>query len=148
MIIGKIEDCKRYFSVHPLMQAFFDYVQTHELDKLPTGKIELIRGQFYINVDEVQLKRKKNQRIEAHRKFIDIQMPLGMVETMGWSPLTSLGDPDAPFDTDRDVVLYSQPAESYFDVHPGEFVVFFPEDGHAPMIGEGKQRKIIAKLKI
>lgn len=148
MIIGKIEDCKRYFSVHPLMQAFFDYVQTHELDKLPTGKIELIRGQFYINVDEVQLKRKKNQRIEAHRKFIDIQMPLGMVETMGWSPLASLAEPDAPFDIDRDVVLYSQPAESYFDVHPGEFVVFFPEDGHAPMIGEGKQRKIIAKLKI
>lgn len=148
MIIGKIEDCKRYFSVHPLMQAFFDYVQTHELDKLPTGKIELIRGQFYINVDEVQLKRKKNQRIEAHRKFIDIQMPLGMVETMGWRPLASLAEPDAPFDIDRDVVLYSQPAESYFDVHPGEFVVFFPEDGHAPMIGEGKQRKIIAKLKI
>ncbi|MFZ1237158.1 MAG: YhcH/YjgK/YiaL family protein [Prevotella sp.] len=148
MIIGKIEASKRYFSVHPLMQALFDYVQTHALDKLPTGKIELIPGELYINVDEVQLKQKENQRLEAHRKFIDIQMPLGMVETMGWSPLASLGAPDAPFDIDRDVVLYSQPAESYFDVHLGEFVVFFPEDGHAPIIGEGKQRKIIGKLKI
>ena len=29
---------------------------------------------------------------------------------------------------------------------PGEFIIFSPEDGHAPLIGEGEIKKIIIKV--
>jgi beta-galactosidase beta subunit len=32
-------------------------------------------------------------------------------------------------------------------IHPLEFAVFFPEDGHQPCIAEGKLKKVIVKVK-
>ena len=34
-----------------------------------------------------------------------------------------------------------------FTLSPGEFVIFFPEDAHAPCIGEGVIRKMVAKVR-
>jgi beta-galactosidase beta subunit len=34
----------------------------------------------------------------------------------------------------------------YFDLHVGQMAIFLPEDGHAPMIGEGKIKKCIVKV--
>jgi beta-galactosidase beta subunit len=34
------------------------------------------------------------------------------------------------------------------NVQPGEFVIFSPEDGHAPLIGEGATKKIILKVAV
>ena len=31
---------------------------------------------------------------------------------------------------------------------PGQFVIVYPEDPHAPVIGSGKIRKLIAKVKL
>ena len=36
----------------------------------------------------------------------------------------------------------------YVTVRPGEFLIVYPEDAHAPIIGRGKLRKLIAKVKL
>ena len=33
-------------------------------------------------------------------------------------------------------------------MQPGEFAIVYPEDPHAPVIGEGKIRKLIGKVKL
>ncbi|MBQ2362542.1 MAG: YhcH/YjgK/YiaL family protein, partial [Bacteroidaceae bacterium] len=33
-------------------------------------------------------------------------------------------------------------------VRVGEFLLVYPEDAHAPLVGEGKQRKLIIKVRI
>jgi beta-galactosidase beta subunit len=33
-------------------------------------------------------------------------------------------------------------------LHPGQFGIYFPDDVHAPMIGEGRIRKLIMKVKV
>ena len=37
---------------------------------------------------------------------------------------------------------------AYTKIYPGQFAVYFPEDGHAPGIGEGSIRKIIVKVQV
>ena len=39
-------------------------------------------------------------------------------------------------------------AQTYLTIRPGEFVIVWPEDAHAPIIGEGTLRKLIAKVLI
>ena len=36
--------------------------------------------------------------------------------------------------------------QTYYTLLPGQFTVLFPDDGHAPMVGEGHVRKIIVKV--
>ncbi|MBP8115537.1 MAG: YhcH/YjgK/YiaL family protein, partial [Chitinophagaceae bacterium] len=36
----------------------------------------------------------------------------------------------------------------YFQLTNGQFVIFFPEDVHAPMIGEGDIKKLVIKVKL
>ena len=46
-----------------------------------------------------------------------------------------------------DFTFYRDPVERVFTLSPGEFVIFFPEDAHAPCIGEGVIRKMVAKVR-
>ena len=48
----------------------------------------------------------------------------------------------------RDFALYAQKASTYFTVKPGQFYIMFPEDAHAPIIGNGTLRKLIAKVRV
>ena len=36
----------------------------------------------------------------------------------------------------------------FVDLLPGQFMIVYPEDPHAPLIGQGKIRKLIAKVKL
>ncbi len=33
-------------------------------------------------------------------------------------------------------------------LRPGQFCIVYPEDAHAPMIGEGTERKLICKVRL
>ncbi|NCC85479.1 MAG: DUF386 family protein, partial [Clostridia bacterium] len=47
-----------------------------------------------------------------------------------------------------DMALYSDTPSLFIDLLPGQFAIIYPEDPHAPIIGKGKIRKLIAKIKI
>jgi len=105
--------------------------------------------ELFINVDEGMMKSKDEQLVEVHRKYIDVQVPLSCLEIMGWQPADTLEtEPTTPYDEQTDRAFYKQRTAHYVDVLPGEFTMFFPSDAHAPMVGEGKCKKFIAKLKI
>ena len=91
-------------------------------------------------------KPKEEQRLEFHKGYIDIQVPLLQPETMGWTALSDLGKPDIAYNPTTDCGFYKQAAKEYLKVEPGQFTVFFPEDAHAPIIGEGLQRKLVGRL--
>ncbi|MBO4344254.1 MAG: YhcH/YjgK/YiaL family protein, partial [Victivallales bacterium] len=45
-----------------------------------------------------------------------------------------------------DYCLFSDKPQSFFDVRPGCFAIFFPEDAHAPNIGTGVHKKVVVKI--
>lgn len=148
MILANLQDAVRYYSLHPRMQELFEYIKSTDFSKLSAGRITLYDDALFINLDVSSLLDKEQQKLEFHKKYIDVQIPLLVNETMGWSPINKLGKPDIPYDEARDCGLYFKPAQTYFTVSPNEFTIFFPEDAHAPIIGEGTQRKLIGKLLI
>ena len=149
MILAHIEDSERYFSLHPLFKQLFDYVKTHDLSQVPAERITLDGERLFINVADASLKSPEEQVLEVHRRYIDVHFPLSSNEVMGWSPLQGLQTESVnPFNEEDDYAVYAEAAQTYLTIRPGEFAIVWPEDAHAPIIGEGKLRKLIAKVLI
>ena len=148
MIIADLTACHRYYGLHPRMKEMLEYILQHDFRQQDAGRIILDGDNLFINLDEVELKSKEAQRLEFHKNYIDVQVPLLQAETMGWSALSDLGKPDIAYNPERDCGFYTQDAKEYFNVEQGQFTIFFPEDAHAPIIGKGKQRKLVGKIRV
>ena len=148
MIISDLKASKRTEQLHPLFKAAFDYIKSHDLLAMPLGRIELDGDRLFINNVESELVEKDNQIIEVHRRYIDIHVPLDGEETIGWKPLADLSVVDKAYDDEADFATFAESASAYLTLKPGQFLVAWPEDGHAPIIGRGRLRKAIVKIKL
>lgn len=149
MIYGKVSDAHRYYYLNPLLERLFTFVRQNDLSKFALERIVLDEDNLFINMAEPELKSAEEQKLEVHREYIDVHFPLIGDETCGITHISDLTvESDAPFDENADFALYSEKARMYFTAHPGDFYIVFPEDAHAPIIGEGKIKKAIAKVRI
>ncbi len=148
MIIDALKNSELAECLHPAFKLVFDYVKSHDLLQTAPGRIELDGGDVYINVVEPEGKDKSEAVLETHDEYIDIQFPLLGEETFAWKSRSDLTNIRGEYDMKDDIAFYTDEAAFCFTLHPGEFAVFFPHDGHAPCIGRGKMKKAIAKVKV
>ncbi len=146
MIIGSLKDSARYESLNPYFKEAFDYLKKLDFKNLEKGKIILKEDALIVNMNESKLKTSDNAQLEVHNKYIDIQLPVSCAETFGWKYRSDCKEVTAPFDPEKDIEFYGDKADTLFTLQPGDFVIFFPEDAHAPCIGEGDIMKIIIKV--
>lgn len=147
MITDSIEHFAKYVALHPLFVQVHEFIQKHDLTKLPDGKTMLADG-LTVSVSQTKPKSKEQARLEAHKLYIDIQIPLSDTEIMGYQPLTDCTPADAVYNADKDIVFFDGPASSYLALHPGMFAIFFPQDAHAPAITACGVKKIVFKIRI
>lgn len=148
MIHDSLRNCQKYVDLHPLFQQAFDFLTHNDLEALPLGKVSIVDTDLVVNIAEITGKTEQEARMETHRRFIDIQVPIGSCERMGWKTASQLTNLTQAYDETKDVAFYADKATSFLDVQPYEFAIFFPEDGHQPGIGSGTFRKIIVKIKV
>lgn len=146
MILCSLNDSDRLNSLHPYFKQVFDYVKDNDLSTVEPGRITLIPEKLFINVSDAKLIALEDQKLEVHRKYIDIHLPLSAPETIGWAPISALGESENPFNETDDFALYPERATTYFNVLPGQALIVYPEDAHAPIIGNGTLRKLIVKV--
>ena len=145
MILDTLPNLQQYAALNPLFAAVLRFLEQHDLNSLPTGRLDIQGDDLYVNIQDATARTRQEARLEAHQQMIDIQIPLSAPEEMGYSPLSSLSQ--VPYDADKDIAFYDETPESYFCVAPGEFVIFFPQDGHAPAISPNGLRKAIFKVR-
>ena len=56
--------------------------------------------------------------------------------------------PNGAYNTEKDVRYFYDEPDIFFKLTDGQFVLLFPEDVHAPMIGETLIKKLVIKVKI
>jgi len=150
MILDKIENADLYYDSVPGLERFMQFYNDNDLDNFPAGKIRLDGDDLFINVNDIRLRQSKDCPLEAHRDYIDIQVPMSGNEIMGWRSLADCERQTAEYDEGKDMELYSDDSTAEFVVPVGHFAVFFPTDAHRPGIGaEGLPlRKLIVKTKV
>lgn len=148
MIVSNLNNTERIESLHPLFKKLFDYVKTHDILNTPCGRIDIDGDNLYINNVNPECIPAEKQVLEVHRDYIDVQILLQGKETIGWKALEDSKEEVKPYEKDGDCALYSDTPTTWIHLVPGQLAIFFPEDAHAPVIGEGKIRKMIAKVKL
>ena len=148
MVLDLIENLKSYEALNPHFSKVVDFLEKNDLVNLPLGRNEICGDLVYANVMEAQPKSKDEAFIEVHRRYIDIQIPVSSDELMGYTPLTELPQTDYNADSDAAIYPVGMPARDYFNVHKGEFVIFFPQDGHAPAITAVPLKKVVFKVAV
>ncbi len=148
MILGSLKNTERIEEMHPGFKAFFDYVKAHNLQSADLGTIELDGNNLFAINAEIDGKKPEDAALEAHRKYIDIQLLLIGSEAIGWKPLEDGETVSQAYDEEKDLVFYADEADEIINLQPGQFMIFFPEDLHAPGIGDGTIRKVIAKVSV
>lgn len=149
MIVDSLKNAELYYGVCPRMKQAFELVAKTDLMSLPEGKSQLDGDDIFVNIMQVELKKPSDAKLEVHNVYADIQILLvGESEGFGWTERGDLKDESIAFDATKDVAFYNDAHQITFYIRPGQFTILMPEDGHAPMIGEGKVRKAIVKVRI
>lgn len=149
MILDKLENADNYFDCVPGLERFIDFWKDNDLEEMPACKIRLDGNDFVININDFKGKEEADCRMEAHRDYLDIQIPLTDDEEMGWKAQVDCCDITSEYNEQKDVEFYGDKATAKFLVPAGHFAVFFPQDAHQPGIAPGKEyRKIIVKVKV
>jgi YhcH/YjgK/YiaL family protein len=148
MIIDRIENCSNYTKLGKNISAALEYLRTTDFGRFEKGRHEIDGNKMYLLLNEYATKDALECKIEAHRRYIDVQYMLKGTEQVGYAPLAGQ-TPATEYDEKNDYTLYSGHV-SCFDFTEGMFAIFYPEDLHMPGIGEDQTpvRKAVIKVKI
>ena len=149
MIIDELSQASKYHVLHPRFKTAFDFLTNNHLEELSLGK-HLIDGEdvFAIVVNEEAVSMLESTAdFECHNTYIDIQYVFGGNETIGYKHRDTCVEPRGVYHQEKDVLFFEDAPDFFFKLMPGQFGIYFPTDVHAPMIGEGKIRKIVIKVR-
>ncbi len=149
MIIDTIKNASKYYSAHPLFEKAFEYIRQTDLVNAADGKSDIAEGLKVIFSNAPgKTKESSLAKFECHDKNIDIQLCINGHETIGWKPREKCNLPNGDYNAEKDVRFFSDEPDMFFQLTNGQFVIFFPEDVHAPMIGDSTIKKLVIKVKI
>jgi YhcH/YjgK/YiaL family protein len=149
MIIDSIENASKYYSLNPLFEAAFDWIGTQDLSSLEDGTYQIQDGlKAILSVKGGKTAAESLEKFECHQKAIDIQFCISGTETIGWKPISKCTNFKAEYNPEKDVTFYNETPDMYFQLTDNQFGIFFPEDVHAPMIGEGVIKKLVFKVRV
>ncbi len=146
MILDSIKNAELYYSISPLVKEAFDWLAKTDVMALSAGRHDIDGDNLFVNVNDVDLKPRQEAALEVHNRYIDIQIMCGEQEEYGWAERSNCLSPREEFNCEKDVQFFNDAPQTFFTLKAQQFVIFFPGDAHAPMLGEGSVRKLIFKL--
>jgi YhcH/YjgK/YiaL family protein len=146
MIIDRLENARRYEGLHPGFPRAFDFLRQPEMSALADGRLEILGERLYVLMSHAAGRGQGNARLEAHRKYLDIQYVVHGIDVIGWKPLRACCAIETPYDAARDIVFFRDSCDTWLSLPAGTFAVFFPDDAHAPLAGEGPAHKAVVKI--
>jgi biofilm protein TabA len=146
MILDTLARSGRYTLLHPALSRAFDVLANRDLTTLEPGRHDIDGDRMYISIDHREGRGHEGARLEAHRRYLDIQFTIDGCEEIGWMPLDECRHATGAFDPSKDIQFFGDPPRTWVAVPPGHFAIFFPHDAHAPLGGRGFVKKVIVKV--
>ncbi|MBT3482879.1 MAG: YhcH/YjgK/YiaL family protein [Opitutales bacterium] len=147
MIVDHIENWKRY-SFGSTWELAFSFLEGLTSDS-EERRYELDGDDVFAIVMSYPTKRETDADavLEAHRKYVDIQMALVGSERIACYPVHSL-KMKTPYNAERDVEFftYEKAAKIQLGMFPGTFACLLPQDAHMPQLGTGEERVEVKKV--
>lgn len=127
---------RRYATLQPRLMELAKFLEEDAHLSLGNGRHEILGNELFV-IASPEGKTRPTALLEAHNRYIDVHVLIDGEEGMGWAPREVLCSPEAPFNAEDDYICFRDAAASVFQLAAGNLVVFFPEDAHVPLLGNG-----------
>ncbi|NIA06853.1 MAG: DUF386 family protein [Actinobacteria bacterium] len=148
MILDRIEQADLYAKLNPPFAQAFAFLQQKGLNELADGRHDINGDDIYALVVKGTRQSRGEAKLEMHRKYIDVQYVVSGCDNMGWKNHKLCENSEGDYDAEIDTELFSDAPSAWITVCPGDFVIFFPEDAHAPGVGDGAFHKVVVKVAV
>jgi len=146
MILDVLENAHRYAVLHKGFAKAIEFLLRPDLKELPVGAYALDGERIYAMISKDTGQKKEDALLEAHEKYIDIQLILAGADDIGWKPKSSCKQPSGLYDPKSDLQFFADKPNTWLSIVGGEFAIFFPEDAHMPLISSGRIHKVVVKV--
>lgn len=148
MILDDLKNAARYCHLQAGFRQGFEFLQRTDLLALAGGRHELLDDRVFALINRDPGRGHEGARLEAHRKYIDIQYVVDGSEEIGWRPTTECRELVEAYDESRDIMFFADPPHTWIRLPVGKFMIFFPEDAHAPLAATGDNVKAVIKVAV
>ena len=150
MIFDSIKNIKNYAEIDEKIADFIlGLTETQACGKVFLSTDNLT----FANVEEYTTKTLENCKLEAHKKYIDIQMLLSGTEELDFIHTENLKI-DEEYDCSRDVMFFKNPSikPDSLILNPFKFAMIYPHEAHRPQMNAfdkpQKVKKVVVKILI
>lgn len=152
MIYGLVAEWQKHKRNFPaIFDKAFAFLEHNDPALLADGEHPIDGDTLFMSIASLRTKDESLLRFEAHRKYIDIQIPLSGREKFLCAPSLAGMNVAEDLYAASDIAFYTPPAShSSLILDPGHFVVFFPGEAHCPCCavtpGGEDLRKVVFKI--
>ena len=149
MIIDKLTNSQLYSGLGERIDKAFAYLKETDFSNKELGKYDINGENIFALVNEYNTKDESEGKLEAHKKYIDVQFVAKGSELMGYAPLVNQKIIDE-YNEQNDITFFSG-EKSFTQVNEGMFAIFFPTDIHLPGIKVNEKeyvKKVVIKVKV
>jgi YhcH/YjgK/YiaL family protein len=147
MIVDNFENLNFYRKKFQFLKNAFDFLE-NERGYFPAfeGRVDIDEN-IYAVVGISQPKLLTEQKLEAHRKYVDLQSVISGTDVVGWKSLFLCKEVYKEYDAAKDIELFNDESDFQIALNPGSFAFFFASDAHAPLCGLSPVKKCVIKIK-
>ncbi|MBT1872671.1 YhcH/YjgK/YiaL family protein [Enterobacter mori] len=128
------------------------FLRATDFTTLPPGVVEIEGRTIFAQVLDLTTKEPHKNRPEVHRRYLDIQFLAWGEEKIGIAIDTGNNEISESLLEQRDIIFYHDSEnESFIEMTPGSYAIFFPQDVHRPACINNKEaaiRKIVVKVAV
>lgn len=147
MIIDVLNNSEKYNFLHKDFKLVFDYLKNNDLKAMACGSYKLRGDDVFFNLQEYETK--PVQKLEAHKKYIDIQVVISGCEDMGYTDISNT-EVSEDYNEEKDVMFLKGEVKT-LRAENKNFLIFYPNDAHMPALAVNEPqtvKKAIFKIKV
>lgn len=148
MILDILNNSQRYENLNPLFKKGFDFLKTITTKNFPDQKKELEGEDLFALFHKGNGNGSENFKLEAHKKYIDIHYVISGEDLMAYKNTSHCLDINKAFSEKEDYMLFNDVPQNFIKIPEKHFMIVYPEDAHAPLLGTSEVYKIILKVRV
>jgi YhcH/YjgK/YiaL family protein len=150
MVLTTLPDAGFYEALTPGLDLGFEFLRRPDLAELAPGRYDIDGDRVYAMVLKNDGRGHDGCKREAHRDYLDIQYVISGVDEIGYKPIADCHQPQGEYDPAKDVVLFDDEPDAWIAVGPGQFVILWPKDMHAPLGAptDALLHKVVVKVRV
>ena len=146
MILDSLKSFERYITLHERFGKVYEFIKSHDLHTLEEGRHIIEDDNIWCSVSMSEAR--EEAPLEAHDSFIDIHVILDGTEIMGFRDRAKCLGVGVNYDEAADTAIMKESPEAFISYSDDNFVICFPQDCHAPLMGTGTVRKAVFKVRL